>query len=111
MVSLPGRRDAAPYKEMLRIRRTGCLPLVLLPGRRDAAPYKEMLRIRRTWLLIFGAAARRAGVGAPYMKAFRMRRTIEFVEGALTHSLPQRGRVPPTRATGEGERDGTAMWK
>ena len=85
--------------------------MVSLPGRRDAAPYKEMLRIRRTWLLIFGAAARRAGVGAPYMEAFRMRRTIEFVEGALTHSLPQRGRVSPTRATGEGERDVIAMRK
>ena len=137
MVSLPGRRDAAPYNERLRIRRTGCLPLVLLPGRRDAAPYKEMLRIcrtgclssvllrnvgddvpyivmlriRRGWRFTFVAAARRAGVGAPYMEAFRMRRTIEFVEGALTHSLPQRGRVSPTRATGEGERDGTALWK
>ncbi len=61
LVLLPGRRDAAPYNERLRIRRTGCLPLVLLPGRRDAAPYKEMLRIRRTWLFIFGAAAERRG--------------------------------------------------
>ena len=36
---------------------------------------------------------------------------MALVKGALAHSLPQRGRVPPTRATGEGERDGTAMWK
>ena len=30
---------------------------------------------------------------------------------ALTHSLPQRGMVSPTRATREGKRDATAMWK
>ena len=30
---------------------------------------------------------------------------------ALSPSLPQRGRVPPTRAAGEGERGGTATWK
>ena len=38
--------DDVPYTEILRIRRTWCLSLVLLPGRRDAAPYIEILRIR-----------------------------------------------------------------
>ena len=60
------------------------LSLVLLPGRRDAAPYNEMLQIRLA---------------------------VPFIHSALTLSLPQRGRVSPTRATGEGERDWTAMWK
>jgi len=37
------------------------LPSVLLPGRRDAAPYNQILRIRRTWPLAFGVAAKRGG--------------------------------------------------
>ena len=62
----------------------GSLTLALLRERRDAAPYNEMLRIRPAF---------------------------PFIQDALSHSLPQRGRVPPTRAAGEGERSGTATRK
>ena len=48
---------------------------------------------------------------APYNETAPNLPDVTFIQGALTPSLPQRGRVSPTRATGEGERDGTAMWE
>ena len=116
---LHGKGKPFPYNRRLRIRpRFMRIPL-LLPGRRDAAPYIEMLQIRRTrclsLVLLRGAPGRRAlqenptnSSGVAVIHSFSY---LRVSQGALSRSLPQRGRVSPTRATGEGERDGTATWK
>ena len=116
---LHGKGKPFPYNRRLRMRpRFMRIPL-LLPGRRDAAPYIEMLRIRRTWclslVLLRGAPGRRAlqenptnSSGVAVIHSFSY---LRVSQSALSRSLPQRGRVSPTRATGEGERDGTATWK
>ena len=53
---------------------------------------------------------REKGLPFPRNEMLRISLVFPFIRGALTQSLPQRGRVSPTMATGEGERDGTAMW-
>ena len=45
----PGPSPSGGKKWRLRFRRTWCLPLGLLLGRRDAAPYKGALRMRRAF--------------------------------------------------------------
>ena len=42
----------------------------VLHGKGKPFPYNQMLRIRRTWQPVLAAAARRAGVGAPYRFRF-----------------------------------------
>ena len=121
---LRGKGKPFPYIEMLRIRRTWRLTLVLLRGVGDAAPYNEMLRIRLGFVenrvLLRGAPGsarptrKRCGFAGRFclsLVLLRGRRGRRPLQSALTHSLPQRGRVPPSRAAGEGERGGTAMWK
>ncbi len=63
---------------------------MLLLGRRDAAPYNEMLRIRRTWELVFGVTARRAGVGAPYGELPRIRPNVFMWEDPAKAAIERR---------------------
>ena len=91
----------------------------VLHGKGKPFPYNRRLRIRRTWylslVLLRGAPGRRAlqenptnSSGVAVIHSFSY---LRVSQSALSRSLPQRGRVSPTRATGEGERDGTATWK
>ena len=66
---------------------------------------KGQLRIRRTWRLTFGAAARRAGVGAPYKGVLRIRRAFAVVQGAPPIPSPSGGGCRPQ---GRPERENVA---